>query len=100
MTTAGAPAGLTAPAHRAARRGPPARLEWAAEALGAAAPIDVPPSLTRVARFAPTKRAKLAGTALARPCRTTPHSGRWLPTGDPGRIDVEAPPTRRRRYLT
>jgi hypothetical protein len=39
-------------------------LEWAAEALGAAAPVDVPPALTRVARFAPTKRAKLAGSAL------------------------------------
>ena len=39
-------------------------LEWAAEALGAAAPIDVPASLTRVARFAPTKRARLAGAAL------------------------------------
>jgi hypothetical protein len=39
-------------------------LDWAAEALGAAAPIDVPASLTRVARFAPTKRARLAGAAL------------------------------------
>ncbi len=39
-------------------------LEWAAEALGAAAPVDVPSSLTRVARFAPTKRARLAGVAL------------------------------------
>ena len=40
-------------------------LEWAAEALGAAAPVDVPSSLTRVARFAPTKRARLAGRRLA-----------------------------------
>ena len=39
-------------------------LEWAAQALGAAAPVDVPVSLTRVARFAPTKRARLAGAAL------------------------------------
>ena len=39
-------------------------LDWAAEALGAAAPVDVPSSLTRVARFAPTKRARLAGAAL------------------------------------
>ena len=39
-------------------------LEWAAQALGEAAPIDVPASLTRVARFAPTKRARLGGAAL------------------------------------
>ena len=39
-------------------------LEWAAEAWARPRPIDVPASLARVARFAPTKRARLAGAAL------------------------------------
>src|SRR5664279_1008886 len=34
---------------------------WAAEVLSSARPIDIPTSLARVARFAPTKRARLAG---------------------------------------
>lgn len=39
-------------------------LEWAAQALGGATPTDIPATLTRVARFAPTKRVRLAGAAL------------------------------------
>lgn len=39
-------------------------LEWAAEALGAAQPAEIPTALRRFARFAPAKRAKLAAHAL------------------------------------
>jgi len=37
---------------------------WAAEVLSSARPIDIPAALSRVARFAPAKRAKLAAAAL------------------------------------
>lgn len=37
---------------------------WAAEVLSSARPIDIPASLSRVARFAPAKRARLAAAAL------------------------------------
>lgn len=40
-------------------------VEWGAWVLGAARPVDVPPSLSRFVRFAPTKRARLAASALA-----------------------------------
>ena len=39
-------------------------IEWAAEVLSSARPIDIPAALSRVARFAPAKRAKLAAAAL------------------------------------
>lgn len=45
-------------------------VEWSAEVLGAADPAEIPPSLTRVARFAPAKRAKLAAVALAQAVQT------------------------------
>ncbi|MEP6561643.1 MAG: NYN domain-containing protein [Nakamurella sp.] len=40
-------------------------IDWAAAALGTAKPAEIPASLTRIARFAPAKRARLAGPALA-----------------------------------
>jgi hypothetical protein len=40
-------------------------IEWAAEVLSSARPIDIPTSLSRVARFAPAKRARLAAAALS-----------------------------------
>ena len=43
---------------------------WAAEVLSSARPIDIPKSLARVARFAPTKRARLAGAALGQAVQT------------------------------
>ncbi len=39
-------------------------VQWAADAVGAAQPASIPASLTRVARFAPGKRARTGGTAL------------------------------------
>ncbi len=45
-------------------------LSFAAQALGAIAPGELPASLVPVARFAPAKRAKLAAAALASAVRT------------------------------
>jgi YacP-like NYN domain len=45
-------------------------VEWAAEALGAATSAEIPPALTRFARFAPQKRARLAANALAQAVQT------------------------------
>jgi hypothetical protein len=39
-------------------------VEWAADALGAAGPTEIPVALARVARFAPHKRARVAAAAL------------------------------------
>ena len=39
-------------------------VEWAAEALTGLTPAEMPAALTRVARFAPAKRAKVAAAAL------------------------------------
>ena len=39
-------------------------VEWASQALDAAIPTEIPSTLTRFARFAPAKRAKLAAAAL------------------------------------
>jgi predicted RNA-binding protein with PIN domain len=47
-------------------------IEWAAAALGAAAPGEIPASLSRVARFAPAKRARLARTALGHAVQSDP----------------------------
>lgn len=40
-------------------------LQWAADTLGSVSPGELPAALGRVARFAPAKRARLAGPALA-----------------------------------
>jgi predicted RNA-binding protein with PIN domain len=40
-------------------------VEWAADVMGGAAPRELPATLQKVARFAPAKRARLAGSALA-----------------------------------
>jgi len=64
----GRPAGPSSPPTPVAALPEAVRLKvvgWAAEALGAARPADVPASLSRVARFAPAKRARLAASALS-----------------------------------
>lgn len=45
-------------------------ISWAADALGAAAPADIPASLVRIARFAPAKRARVAGQLLGEVVQT------------------------------
>ncbi len=45
-------------------------VQWAADAVGAAQPESIPASLTRVARFAPAKRARTGATALAQAIQT------------------------------
>jgi hypothetical protein len=40
-------------------------LGWAAETVGGLPPAQIPPGLTRVARFTPSKRAKLGAAVLA-----------------------------------
>jgi hypothetical protein len=45
-------------------------VQWAADAVGAAPAESIPASLSRVARFAPAKRARTGATALAHAIRT------------------------------
>ena len=47
-------------------------IDWAAAALGAATPNEIPAALSRIARFAPAKRARLAGTALGQAVQADP----------------------------
>ena len=47
-------------------------VQWAADAVGTAPPASLPQSLTRVARFAPAKRARTGATALAQAIGTDP----------------------------
>ena len=47
-------------------------IEWAAAALGTATAAEIPASLTRFAKFAPGKRAKLAAAALGQALRSDP----------------------------
>ena len=47
-------------------------VEWASQALDAATPTEIPSTLTRFARFAPAKRAKLAAAALIAALQSDP----------------------------
>jgi hypothetical protein len=47
-------------------------IDWAAAALGAAMPTEIPAPLARIARFAPAKRARLARAALGQAVQDDP----------------------------
>ena len=47
-------------------------VEWASQALGAATPTEIPSTLSRFARSAPAKRAKLAAGALIAALQSDP----------------------------
>ncbi len=68
--------------------------ELAADALGNMAKVDVPQQLRPVARFAPTKRARLGGSTLVAGLRTSANFRtavvEWLRKNRPSTLDLTA----------
>jgi predicted RNA-binding protein with PIN domain len=69
--------------------------ELAADALGDLVKVDVPQQLRPVARFAPTKRARLGGSALIAGLKTSANFRtavvEWLRKNRPSALEVTAP---------
>jgi len=69
--------------------------ELAADALGDLAKVDVPQQLRPVARFAPTKRARLGGSALIAGLKNSANFRtavvEWLRKNRPSALEVTAP---------
>ncbi|WP_372506578.1 NYN domain-containing protein [Umezawaea endophytica] len=69
--------------------------ELAADALGDMAKVDVPQSLRSVARFAPTKRARLGGSSLIAGLKTSANFRtavvEWLRKNRPSTLELTAP---------
>jgi predicted RNA-binding protein with PIN domain len=69
--------------------------ELAADALGEMAKVDVPQQLRPVARFAPTKRARLGGSTLIAGLKTSANFRtavvEWLRKNRPATLEITAP---------
>jgi predicted RNA-binding protein with PIN domain len=69
--------------------------ELAADALGEMAKVDVPQQLRPVARFAPTKRARLGGSTLIAGLKTSANFRtavvEWLRKNRPSTLEITAP---------